>query len=100
MVDLIIFCSRMNEGFKFLLVTKLNSMFRKPGGTNFFFPSLLQLILATIPRDGQAVGPSIVSDENILLMFEIQEKVRMRMSACLGYLLVFYPSSNLLVSSS
>lgn len=72
-------------------------MFRKPGGTNIF-PSLLQLILATIPRDGQAVGPSIVSDENILLMFEIQEKVRMRMSACLGYLLVFYPPSNLLVS--
>lgn len=73
----------MNEGFKFLLITKLYSMFRKPRGTNIF-PSLLQLILATTPRDGQAVGPSIVNDENILLMFEIQEKVRMRISTCFG----------------
>lgn len=73
-------------------------MVKKLKGTNISL-SLLQLILATIPTDGQVVGPSIVNDENILLMFEIQEKVWMRIWTCFGLLLVFYSRSHILVSN-
>lgn len=35
----------------------------------------VQLILATIPPNENTSSPSIVTDENIQLMFDIQEKV-------------------------
>lgn len=39
------------------------------------FYRIEQLILATLPAEGQTVAPSIVTDENLLLMFEMQEKI-------------------------
>lgn len=34
-----------------------------------------QLILATVPGPGQEKSPSILTDDNIKLLFEIQKKV-------------------------
>lgn len=39
------------------------------------FYRIEQLILATVPKSGEAKAPSIVTDKNILLLFEMQKKI-------------------------
>lgn len=36
---------------------------------------VLQLILGTIPEDGETSAPYIVTNRNLLLLFDIQKKV-------------------------
>lgn len=37
---------------------------------------LLQLIISTIPEEGQTKSPNILTEDSIKLLFEIQKKVK------------------------
>eukprot|EP00250_Pteridium_aquilinum_P011541 c20139_g1_i1 orf=465-4397(-) len=39
------------------------------------FYRIEQLILATVPKTGETTAPSIITDKNILLLFEMQKKI-------------------------
>lgn len=66
------------------LFVRLQCLTKETSVTSDGCLALPQLILATIPENGQSSAPYIVNNRNLLLLFDIQKKVHLVSLWCLS----------------